>query len=71
MHKRTIVITKSNSITLPKKLREQLGLQSGECLEYDVLVNGAILLVRKECCQQKQPPRCCQTSICQKSNHRQ
>jgi len=50
LKKRPIIITKSNSITLPKRLREMLDLQPGDCLDYEAMANGSIILVRKECC---------------------
>jgi AbrB family looped-hinge helix DNA binding protein len=51
MKKRPLIITKHNSITLPKPLRETLDLQPGDCLEYMAMANGTIVLARKECCQ--------------------
>jgi AbrB family looped-hinge helix DNA binding protein len=50
MKKRPIVITKNNMITLPKWLREKLDLQPGDCLDYEAMANGSIILARKECC---------------------
>jgi AbrB family looped-hinge helix DNA binding protein len=37
-------------ITLPKWLREKLDLQPGDCLDYEAMANGSIILARKECC---------------------
>jgi AbrB family looped-hinge helix DNA binding protein len=51
LKKRPMIMTKSNAITLPKELREEQGLQPGDCFDYDVLGDGSIRLVRKECCQ--------------------
>lgn len=48
--KRPTVITKNNMITLPKWLREKLDLQTGDCLDYETMANGSIMLARKECC---------------------
>ena len=50
MKQRPIIISQSNSITLPKQLCEMLDLQPGDCLDYEVLANGSIIMVRKECC---------------------
>ncbi len=50
MKKRPLIITKHNTITLPKPLREMLDLQPGDCLDYLVMANGTIVLARKECC---------------------
>jgi len=50
LKKRPIIITTTNAITIPKKVRNQLDLQPGDCLDYEVMVNGSIILVRKECC---------------------
>ena len=51
MKKRPIIITATNAITIPKKVRNLLDLQPGDCLDYEVMANGSIILVRKECCQ--------------------
>ena len=48
--KRRPIITMTNSITIPKKVREMLQLQPGDCLDYEVMVNGTIILAKKECC---------------------
>ncbi len=50
MKRRPIIITMTNSITIPKKVREMLQLQPGDCLDYEVMVNGTIILAKKECC---------------------
>ena len=50
MKKRPIIITATNAITIPKKVRNLLDLQPGDCLDYEVMANGSIILVRKECC---------------------
>ncbi|PKO04457.1 MAG: hypothetical protein CVU41_16975 [Chloroflexi bacterium HGW-Chloroflexi-3] len=50
LKKRPIIITTSNAITIPKKVRNLLDLQPGDCLDYEVMANGSIILVRKECC---------------------
>ena len=50
MKKRPIIITTTNAITIPKKVRNLLDLQPGDCLDYEVMANGSIILVRKECC---------------------
>jgi len=50
LKKRPIIITATNAITIPKKVRNLLGLQPGDCLDYEVMANGSIILVRKECC---------------------
>ena len=49
MKKRPIIITATNAITIPRKLRELLDLQPGDCLDYEVMVNGSIILARKDC----------------------
>ena len=49
MKKRPIFITKSNSITLPKLIREELDLEAGDWLDYIVLQDGTIVLKRMEC----------------------
>ena len=49
MKKRPIFITKSNSITLPKLVREELDLEAGDWLDYIVLQDGTIVLKRMEC----------------------
>jgi AbrB family looped-hinge helix DNA binding protein len=50
LKQRPIIISQSNSITIPKQLRDMLVLQPGDCLDYEVLANGSIILARKECC---------------------
>jgi AbrB family looped-hinge helix DNA binding protein len=50
LKKRPIIITTTNAITIPKKVRNLLDLQPGDCLDYEVMANGSIILVRKECC---------------------
>jgi len=50
LKRRPIIITMTNSITIPKKVREMLQLQPGDCLDYEVMVNGTIILAKKECC---------------------
>ena len=49
MKKRPIFITKSNSITFPKLIREELDLEAGDWLDYIVLQDGTIVLKRMEC----------------------
>jgi len=51
LKKRPIIITATNAITIPKKVRVLLDLQPGDCLDYEVMVNGSIILARKECCE--------------------
>ncbi len=51
MKKRPIIITATNAITIPKKVRALLDLQPGDCLDYEVMVNGSIILARKDCCE--------------------
>ncbi len=51
LKRRPLIMTKSNAITLPKELREEQGLQPGDCFDYFILADGSIRLVRKECCQ--------------------
>jgi len=51
LKKRPIIITATNAITIPKKVRMLLDLQPGDCLDYEVKVNGSIILARKECCE--------------------
>jgi AbrB family looped-hinge helix DNA binding protein len=50
LKKRPIIITTTNAITIPKKVRNLLDLQPGDCLDYEVMANGSMILVRKECC---------------------
>ena len=50
LKKRPIIITSTNAITIPKKVRYLLDLQPGDCLDYEVMANGSIILARKECC---------------------
>jgi len=50
LKKRPIIITTTNAIIIPKKVRILLDLQPGDCLDYEVMANGSIILVRKECC---------------------
>jgi len=50
LKKRPIIITMTNTITIPKRIRALLDLQPGDCLDYEVMANGSIILVRKECC---------------------
>lgn len=38
MKKRPIIITATNAITIPKKVRALLDLQPGDCLDYEVMV---------------------------------
>lgn len=45
MKKRPIIITTTNAITIPKKVRNLLDLQPGDCLDYEVMANGSIILV--------------------------
>jgi AbrB family looped-hinge helix DNA binding protein len=47
MNKCPIFITKNNSITPPKELREKHDLQPGDTFDYQVLENGVIQLIRK------------------------
>ena len=47
MKKCPIFITKNNSTTLPKELREKHDLQPEDSFEYQVLENGVIQLIRK------------------------
>jgi len=49
LKKRPIIITTTNAIIIPKKVRILLDLQPGDCLDYEVMANGSIILVRKEC----------------------
>ena len=51
MKKRPIIITVTNAITIPKKVRALLDLQPGDCLDYEVMVNGSIILARKDYCE--------------------
>ena len=51
MKRQPIIITTTNPITIPKKVRILLDLQPGDCLDYEVMANGSIILVRKECCE--------------------
>jgi len=51
LKKRPIIITATNAITIPKKVRALLDLQPGDCLDYEVMVNGSIILARKDCCE--------------------
>ena len=37
MKKRPIIITTTNAITIPKKVRNLLDLQPGDCLDYEVM----------------------------------
>jgi AbrB family looped-hinge helix DNA binding protein len=53
LKKRPIIITATNAITIPKKLREWLDLKPGDCLDYEVMVNGSIILARKDCCESR------------------
>ena len=50
MKKRPILITATNAITIPKKVRNLLDLQPGDCLDYEVMANGKIDLARKQYC---------------------
>ena len=54
MKKRPIIITATNAITIPKKVRALLDLQPGDCLDYEVMVNGSIILARKDCCESRE-----------------
>ena len=54
MKKRPIIITATNAITIPKKVRALLDLQPGDCLEYEVMVNGSIILAHKDCCESRE-----------------
>ena len=63
MKKRPIIITTTNAITIPKKVRNLLDLQPGDCLDYEVMANGSIILVRKECCEFAVAPSNMQISL--------
>ena len=54
MKKRPIIITATNAITIPKKVRALLNLQPGDYLDYEVMVNGSIILARKDCCESRE-----------------
>jgi len=51
LKKQPIIITATNAITIPRKLRELLDLQPGDCLDYEVMVSSSIILARKDCCE--------------------
>ena len=41
---------KNCALTIPKAIREEQGLELGDCFDLEVMLGGSLQLSRKECC---------------------
>lgn len=50
MKTKPIIMMKNCALTIPKAIREEQGLEPGDCFDLEVMPDGSLRLSRKECC---------------------